>query len=364
MKKIFIVCPRLCYGGAERVGVMLANGFASRGDEVTMVANLFDDVTYHINEGVHVLNLVKTNNKALKWASSIFLLRKYIKGNKPDVIIGIMETCSLVAKLASIGMSIPIISTEHDSFEKPQSAPMSLEEKFLKFYVNRLYSCTTVLTQADKNIIGNRLKNVYVMPNPLSLHPVQLESIEKKKMILAAGRVDSWHYKGLDVLIKAWGKIADKYPEWKLEIAGKDSNGSSEYLKKLCVDNHVFKRIAFLGFRKDIAALYREASVFVLSSRYEGFGLVLIEAMSQGCACVACDYKGRQGEIITNDKDGLLCEPESIDDLAHSMEKLMMDNEYRKTVQMNAINRAGFYCVDHIISMWERLMFNLINKKS
>jgi GalNAc-alpha-(1->4)-GalNAc-alpha-(1->3)-diNAcBac-PP-undecaprenol alpha-1,4-N-acetyl-D-galactosaminyltransferase len=100
----------------------------------------------------------------------------------------------------------------------------------------------------------------------------------------------------------------------------------------------------------------------VLSSRYEGFGLVLIEAMSQGCACVACDYKGRQGEIITNDKDGLLCEPESVDALAHSMEKLMMDNEYRKTVQMNAINRAGFYCVDHIISLWEQLLFNLIRK--
>jgi GalNAc-alpha-(1->4)-GalNAc-alpha-(1->3)-diNAcBac-PP-undecaprenol alpha-1,4-N-acetyl-D-galactosaminyltransferase len=181
MKKIFIVCPRLCYGGAERVGVMLANGFASMGDEVTMVANLFDDVTYHINEGVHVLNLVKTNNKALKWASSIFLLRKYIKGNKPDVIIGIMETCSLVAKLASFGIRIPIISTEHDSFEKPQSAPMSLKEKLFKFYVNKLYRCVTVLTEADKKVIGNRLKNVHVMPNPLSLHPVQLEVCRKAK---------------------------------------------------------------------------------------------------------------------------------------------------------------------------------------
>jgi GalNAc-alpha-(1->4)-GalNAc-alpha-(1->3)-diNAcBac-PP-undecaprenol alpha-1,4-N-acetyl-D-galactosaminyltransferase len=364
MKKIFIVCPRLCYGGAERVGVMLANGFASMGDEVTMVANLFDDVTYHINEGVHVLNLVKTNNKALKWASSIFLLRKYIKGNKPDVIIGIMETCSLVAKLASFGIRIPIISTEHDSFEKPQSAPMSLKEKLFKFYVNKLYRCVTVLTEADKKVIGNRLKNVHVMPNPLSLHPVQLEVVGKRKIILAAGRIDDWYYKGFDILIQAWGKIADKYPEWKLEVAGKDSNGSSEYLKKLCVDNHVFNRIAFLGFRKDIDALYREASVFVLSSRYEGFGLVLIEAMSQGCACVACDYKGRQGEIITNDKDGLLCEPESIDDLAHAMEKLILDDEYRKILQKNAIERADFYNVNHIISMWERLMFNLINKKS
>jgi GalNAc-alpha-(1->4)-GalNAc-alpha-(1->3)-diNAcBac-PP-undecaprenol alpha-1,4-N-acetyl-D-galactosaminyltransferase len=361
--KIFIVCPRLCYGGAERVGVMLANGFASRGNEVTMVANLFDDITYSVDEKVKILNLVKTNkNKIIKWISAVFLLHKYVKNDKPDVVIGIMETCSLVSWLSTLGMNIPVISTEHDSFERPKSSPLSFKDKLFKFYVNKLYRCVTVLTEADKKVIGNRLKNVHVMPNPLSLKPIQMESLEKEKMILAAGRIDSWHNKGFDVLIKAWGKISNKYPDWKLEIAGKDSNGSLEYLKKMCVANHVLGRTAFLGFRKNIDALYQEASVFVLSSRYEGFGLVLIEAMSQGCACVACDYKGRQGEIIFNSEEGLLCEPENVDALAHAMEKLIKDDEYRKTLQINAIKRSEYYCLDNIISVWNKLLFTLIQK--
>ena len=149
------------------------------------------------------------------------------------------------------------------------------------------------------------------MPNPLGLQPVN-DIPHKQNIILAVGRLDDWHVKGFDVLIRAWARVVSSFKflvstdGWKLQIAGTGSEESLNYLKQLCKENGVEDSVEFLGFRKDVEKLYQEASIYVLSSRYEGFGLVLIEAMSQGCACVACDYKGRQREIIAPEEDECL----------------------------------------------------------
>ena len=390
--KIFIVCSNLRFGGAERVAATLANGFHEKGHEVIISTNLFEKINYRLHDAIKVYKLVSTNsNKVKKWSSSVLLLRKQIKKHKPDAIIGIMPTCSLIAKLASCGLQIPIIATEHNSFERPSSAPFSKWRIFEKLYLNKLYPYITVLTEADRDLISKRFKNVAVMPNPLFITPIT-EPSKKEKVILAAGRVDDWHYKGFDVLIKAWSKIISneqleisnydysqdgKPSHWWLKIAGDGKKESFEYLMNLLPDAEwVFNdndddndddnksgiwrsekyRIEFLGFQKDMESLYKKSEIFVLSSRYEGFGLVLIEAMSQGCACVACDYKGRQREIIQDESQGLCCEPDHVEELADAIQMMMIDKDYRKAVQQNAIERSKFYELDHIISMWEDLI--------
>lgn len=360
--KIFIVCPRLCYGGAERVAVSLANGFVSRGHQVQMMSNLYDEITFHVDEDVILSNLVSSNkNKIIKWLSAIINIRNVCKKEKPDVIIGIMELCSFVSRIATVGMDIPVIATEHDAFERPKSAPMPFILKMTKFYLNRIYTKVTVLTAADKLAIGRKLNNVVVMPNPLALKPIK-EFLDKEKIILAAGRVDSWHYKGFDVLIKAWGKIAGKFPEWRLQIAGVSKNSDTvPFLNHIAEQCGCKNRIEYLGFQDDMRSLYQKSSIFVLSSRYEGFGLVLIEAMSQGCACVASDYLGRQKEIITNSQEGIVCLPENINALADSIEQLLIDSNYRHEVQSNAIQRSEYYSIDKTVERWENL-FNTILK--
>ena len=211
--------------------------------------------------------------------------------------------------MEAISFDIPVVATEHDSFERPISAPLHKVEYFTKFWINKLYDTVTVLTEADTKAIGSRLNNVVVMPNPLSLVPAKSIPV-KENVVLAAGRLDAWHYKGFDNLIKAWGLLKKREHDiifsnkdnnivrWKLRIAGVGGDERLNYLKNLCKENEVEDSVEFLGFVNDMQSLYQRSSVFVLSSRYEGFGLVLIEAMSQGCAPVACDYKGRQREII------------------------------------------------------------------
>ena len=384
--KICIVCPRLCHGGAERVAVSLANGFVARGHEVLFFADLFEEQTFVLDESIQLLNLVpQTKNKFKKWGGAVRLLRKGLKKDKPDVIIGIMSLCSIVAYLSSLGCGVPVIATDHDSYEKPYPVKMSLFERFYKFYFCRLFNKVTVLTKADVFCLNKRGKNAIVMSNPLAIDP--LETIhDRKNIVLAAGRVDNWYYKGFDVLIRAWGrvngqlkidngKLSSNGEPWKLVIAGVWRNPETRtYLDSIAKECGVLDKIEYTGFVSDMQKLYAESSIFVLSSRYEGFGLVLIEAMSQGCACIACDYKGRQREIMipegqgskfnvqsSNNKveqceTGILCEPDDVEALAEAMKKMIMDDEYRESVRAKAIERSKYYSIENTMDRWEALL--------
>lgn len=417
--KIGIVQVALSHGGAEQVGVMLANGLRQHGNDTFILTDMNEPVVYRVDDNVLVYDFAgKKTNTLIKWLKAIKNIRHTIKKEKPDVVIGIMGLCTLVTFIACLGQNIPIIMTEHNSFERPASAPMPLSLKIFKFCINKLYKHITVLTEADKKVIGNRLKNVTVMPNPLLLNPVK-EIPAKEKSVLAAGRVDSWHYKGFDVLIRAWARIvsSSKFQDssWWLKIAGNGKKESFEYLMNLLPegewvyndndnvdDNHLNTRhtkemnagaekqnsqkcgiwrsekyhIEFLGFQKNMESLYKKSEIFVLSSRYEGFGLVLIEAMSQGCAPIACDYNGRQEEILSSSPTlssregenvslegvyqetpcGILCEPENVKVLAKALEKMMTDEKYRKQAQQKSVERSKYYSLDNCVNRWEEYL--------
>ena len=401
--KILIICSNLGFGGAERVAVTLANGFLSRGHHVIVATNLYEKVNFSLDDGIILENIVSTNkNRFKKWFSSVKDFRKLVKHHQPDVVIGIMELCSLIAKIGTIGTNIPLVATDHYTFDRPQNAPFTKQQWFFKFIVNYIYKHITVLTDADKKVIGKKFRGVTVMPNPLSLQPAK-ELPLKENIVIAAGRIGGWYAKGFDVLLQAWTKIqgpTTKIQNWWLQIAGDGKKEDFEYLMSILEDSG-FKfqvssdgqkiwrsekyHIEFLGFQKDIESLYRKSAIFALSSRYEGFGLVLIEAMSQGCAPVACDYKGRQKEILCPEgvssskyirqdssassqdssieicENGIMCEPDHVEELASALEKMIKDEVYRKEVQKNAIERSKFYDMEHTMDRWEAYLKKVIN---
>ena len=349
--KIAIIVRNLTDGGAERVAAMWAEGFHKRGHEVSVV--IFDDkspITYNVPPGVTIRYVVTTSkNKILRAIQKASKLHKALKEISPDVIVDVIPT--YWKRIAMLGTRGKKISTEHNSFERPDNA-VAKYSKLQKIYLNRLYDQVTVLTQADKDVIGKQLNNVTVLPNPLALKPAK-EIPPKKKMILAIGRIHAWHVKGFDILIKAWSEVASKVDGWKIQIVGDPKLGGLKYLQSLCEEYGVTGSVEFVGYQSDILPFYQEASIFVLSSRYEGFGLVLIEAMSQGCACVACDYKGRQKEIMLSEENGLICAPENVEALAKSMLSLIQDDEKRKEIGSNAIIRSHDFSIDNIMCKWD-----------
>lgn len=369
-RKILIMVHNLTGGGAERVASLWARGFAERGYEVGIVLNCGKDtpITYKVPEQVMMYNLAGhpwVNYLANKMHRRLYIdtyyvrrLRRILKDFQPNVAIGVLQPYAEWARKASKGMNIKIINTEHNPFERPEGAlysPMDSQRYKEKYVLNKYYDYVTVLTEADKKCVQNILTNVSVLPNPLTYIPIEVFP-HKDKIILAAGRLDAWYVKGFDVLIKAWGSIAPKYTDWKLQIAGDSKKNGYKYLKSIVDDLNIKDSVEFLGFQPNMLFVYQRASIFVLSSRYEGFGMVLIEAMSQGCAPIACDYKGRQREIITCDREGLLCEPDNPKALAESIEKMIVNEEYRQNVQSNAIERSKYYSLDKTMDRWDEII--------
>ena len=117
-----------------------------------------------------------------------------------------------------------------------------------------------------------------------------------------------------------------------------------------------------MPYTDDIAPAYQKASIFALCSRYEGFGLVLTEAMSQGCASIAADYKGRQSEIITDGVNGLLCPVEDFYAIANKLEMLINNGSLRRKLQINGIERSKDFLVEGYAQRMEVLLEHLRHK--
>lgn len=359
--KVLLYVGRLGGGGAEHVAAMWANGFLLRGHEVCVVVNSRCKNEYQVSKSINIIVAHQNSKfKILRQIRQIINVRNAIKLFTPDVIITVLHPCGLYAYLATLGLRIPIINTEHNAFERPGEAKWSRFELFNKFYVNKLFKGVTVLTQTDKDLIGDRLKNVTVLPNPLAFESVSALPV-KEKNVLAMGRLDAWYIKGFDVLIKAWKNVSASHPDWKLQIAGAGNEKAKRELTQFYEESNVTGTVELIGFFENPVMVYRPASIFVLSSRCEGFGMVIVEAMSQGCACVACDYGGRQGEIIRSESEGLVCETENVEQLSSCICRLIEDEQLRTNIQHNSIKRSKDYQLNVIMDKWDGIIAKINN---
>ena len=360
--KIFIVCRYLGGGGAERVAVNLAHGFLSRGHEVYCIADLETHRSYGIDDRIHLLPLHRSDaSKPGIVLQATPNIRRYARTYHPDLIIGVMHFCSLASRAAVVGLGIPVVQTIHHALESEtyKFSPLTI---WMDRKTCPLYSKTVLLTEADKKVLSKWDEKTIVIPNPLTYEPLS-QPVTKEKIILSAGRLDDWSYKGWDVLIRTAHEIRDflKVNGWKMLIAGNGKEEAFTLLNQMKREYKVEDIVDFIGYQKDMLSLYRKASVFFLSSRSEGLPMVLLEAMSQGCACVATDYKGRTKEIITSDAEGLLAQPEDYVQLAAHLKEMIENEAKRETIQKNAIERSKFYSLDHVVDRWERL-FELYSK--
>jgi glycosyltransferase involved in cell wall biosynthesis len=170
------------------------------------------------------------------------------------------------------------------------------------------------------------------------------------------GRHD--YQKGYDRLLLSWRQVATKFPDWQLHIYGKKdiSLGLEDLAGELGITNSVF----FYDPIKSITEVYQKASVFVLSSRYEGFGMVLTEAMSHGVPCVSFDCPHGPADIIDHEENGLLVKNGDVLDFALQIEKLIAAPTLRKTMGEKAVHKADSFSQEAILPQWHTLFTNLI----
>lgn len=361
--KVLIVIDQFQVGGGARVTSLMLKGLNERGiDLVLAVDNIAYSVFYEIPEGVKVSSLhstIKGNGKInviRRLADLSKQVHEIIKSEKPDVLVGIMPLSYLNLLIANIRHRLPLIAVDHTSFNRKTLPLTSLIRNTLYKYSDAL----SILTQRDAKFLGDKYPQKVVIYNPLTF-PVLKQDTEREKTILCAGRFDFWKGKGFDRLAKIWGQIAKDYPDWKLQIAGSGNESDTKLVKSLFEEECPAGSYEFLGQVSDMKTLYSRTAIYALTSRVEGFPMVLMEAMSQGCACVAFSIEGATEEMMSNGISGSIVEDGNILEFKDRLKELLDEDIKRREYSLNARNEVNRFSLEVFIDKWIEVL-NTLNK--
>jgi glycosyltransferase involved in cell wall biosynthesis len=216
-----------------------------------------------------------------------------------------------------------------------------------------------VLTEADRlaylELLGDGAPRIAVMPNTVHGIPEEKSDLDAK-LILAAGRATP--QKGFDMLLRAWAKVAPLHPDWTLRLYchGQSRPALLELKEELGLGDE--QLIIYLGAKK-LPLRMRQSSIFALSSRFEGFPLILLEAMGAGMGVVAFDCPTGPSDVIDDRRNGLLVPPRNVDAFAAALEEMIADEGLRRRCAAAAIETAHEYTMEAIGPRWAELLDEL-----
>nr|MBP3725142.1 glycosyltransferase [Campylobacter sp.] len=347
MSKILLVVQTLSKGGAERVVSNLSKEFERIGHEVKIV--LFNDIVcYEYGGEIVNLNLPASKNYLIKFFrlfQRITRLKKIFNQENPDFIFSFMESANF-----------PCILTGKKVFVSVRCNPNLFFSIFQKILVKFLYNFNNVMvipcSKGIELILNNEygVKNTKTMLNPVIFDnccEIKEDLSRYKPFILAVGRLD-WS-KNFEMLIRAFSKTRTSH-EAKLIILG--DGQKQEELRALISKLNLNEKVLLLGNRDNIRDYYLQSKIFVLSSKTEGFPNVLIEALSNNCACIATDCPTGPNEIIQNNFNGILVENKNEETMTKAIDELYFNEELIVKFKSNAAKSIEYLSVENIAKKW------------
>ena len=366
--KITLVIYAMGLGGAQRVMSILANYWATHGWEVTLItlSGKSRPSFYHLESQIKLVQLGIIGDSPNFWQilrtgwHRIRLLRAAIVASQPDVAISFLNTVNVFTLIATWDLNIPIIVSEHSY---PAFADVNHWWQVLVKVIYRRADLVTLLTESALAFYpAERGYRSLVMANPVITPVTEITTTQlvPSPTVMAIGRLHS--VKGFDLAIAAFAKLRTKYPDWHLTILGEGPNRGE--LEELRSKLHLTDCVHFLGQVQNVNAHLRQAEIFLLSSRFEGFPMALCEAMACGLPVVATDCLSGPREIITDGVDGILVAMEDVDALAHGLDLLMSDPVKRHQLGRAAPQILERFGLEQVMDKWKGAIDGVIQQRT
>lgn len=373
LKLVYITPALYMAGGVERVLTLKTNYFAEHfGYDITIILTegKGKPLFYPLSDKIKVVNLNVGFEElwTCSFAKKIFVYlkkqRKYkealtheLMRIRPDITISLLRReINFINDIKDGSRKIGELHINRANYRNFETNDSNfIKNLFAKFWMYSLVSKLkhldqfVVLTEEDKKAWAE-LPNICVISDPLSFCPTQRSSLSIKRVI-AVGRYV--YQKGFDQLLQAWATIERQYPEWQLVVFG-DGNRTpyEQQMKELGIDDN---RCHLYGPTTDIQQEYVNSSIFVFSSRFEGFGMVLVEAMACGLPVVSFDCPCGPKDIVKDGEDGILVENGNIELLATSLSKMMRDEALRQAMSQAALKNVQPFRIEQIAEQWRKI---------
>jgi|28_taG_2_1085356.scaffolds.fasta_scaffold00188_10 glycosyltransferase involved in cell wall biosynthesis len=360
MKICFLVGDLNRFGGIERVSTMVANGLAERNYDVSILSiENGESPFFDLDDNIDIDSLSKSNSKFIYRLPKIVSgIRKYTKENNVDILVTV-DTFSVIFTIpALIGLNVKNFAWEHFDFNNNfNKKSRHIFRKLAARYCTKII----VLTEKDKKnwIRSTNHKNQIVsIPNPNSFDcGFNINDVDKNtKVVLAVGRLS--HLKGFDMLLDAWSKVMKEVPDWYLKIVGdgEEMTHLDHIIKEKNIEN-----VELVGSVHDVKPYYEEAEIFCLSSRLEGFGMVLLEAFEFGLPIVSFNCEVGPAEVLDG-TESILVPPNNTSELATALVKLINDKSLRKHIGARTKHKSKLYSKNNIVDEWEKQLSSSIGE--
>lgn len=339
--------------GAERACVSLANALAQRGHTVSILAQWGRVSVFPLEETIRFkfLHPQKISFRR-NYISTVLELRKWIKKQELDVLIDVDTNLTWFSLPARRGLNVKSVAWEHCHFDQDLGLK---QRQWARRWAAKKDQSIVVLTEKDATRWQEALAPqaiISTIPNPLSFPCVKnISSAQKRERVfLAVGRLEP--VKGFDRLIEAFALARIRYGlDWTLRIVGKGSE--EDYLHHYIKLKNLTACVEICDATPNIIEHYQRAGILVMSSHYEGFGLVLLEAMATGCPVMAFDVDHGPRSLITHTRTGYLILNGHLDAMAAAMQELARDNVLREQLGRQGWLFAKNYEPSQIAKLWE-----------
>lgn len=340
-------------GGTERAVTSMCNGllkFYPEDYQITIVSifSKNDQSSFFaLHPQIKIVHLAKKSdfklwNKFFWYRKLVSDIHKISKENQFDVLLGTTYVHNILLPLMVRNTRIKTMGCEHVVYNYPPK----VFQQFRKWAYPKLDS-VIVLNETEQRRFSF-LSNTAVIPNSLPFEDHNKASLEEKS-IITVGRLT--HEKGVDLLIDIYESIAQKIPDWSFHIFGVGED--LELLQAKILDKNLTEVIKLKGLSKNISESYLQSSIFVLGSRTESFGIVIIEAMNHGLPVISFDADGPKSIIIDNE-NGFLIQQFNKEFFSNKLLSLIQDQEKRKEMGDKAYTTSLQYKEEKIIPLWNQ----------